>query len=98
MPVPDLCHGRVGQRQEQGNGQLGLSGQLPAYLRIGRLASTVSVERTASRAASGLVSAATVKVSRGDERAEQLALAELLRHLLLVHHLQSILSSPWEDF
>ncbi len=33
MPVPDLCHGRVGQQQEHG---------------------TVSVGRTALRAASGL--------------------------------------------
>jgi hypothetical protein len=48
----------------------------------------VSVGRTALRATSGLVSAAVVEVkSRGDERTEQLALADLLRRLLLVHHL-----------
>jgi hypothetical protein len=53
--------------EEHGNGQLCLSGQLPAYLRRGRLASTVSVGRTALCAASGLVGAATVEVkSRGE--------------------------------
>ncbi|MGY1495057.1 hypothetical protein ACW4TU_00120 [Streptomyces sp. QTS52] len=46
MPVPDLRHGRVGQQQEYGSGRLCLSGQLPACLRIGRLASTARVGRT----------------------------------------------------
>ncbi|MFI9588425.1 hypothetical protein ACIHCQ_43135 [Streptomyces sp. NPDC052236] len=100
MPVPDLCHGRVGQQQEHGNGQLCLSGQLPAYLRIGRLASTVSVgaDGVARRLGAGECGDGGGVVAGATSAPNSLPLPSSSVISFSSTTFQSILSPPWEDF